>query len=173
MGRGDQLVRGIRPRVWAVCAAVLALAVVACRATTSDATRPEDDPKAVVKPPASGTPKPPAQPKPPPPPAPVERWAELTRELGAAIRRAGGTCPRVASEVQAFVARYRKDLAVLERAREAWEESAAKPQVYAFYRTVRRDLDTRIDAGIKCQPDAAARAAFDAFFVASGLDTRR
>ena len=172
MAPRDQLGRGIRPGVWAMCAA-FALAAVACRATTGDATHPEDDPNAVVKPPASGTPKPPAQPKPPPPPAPVARWGELTRELGVALRSAGGACPQVASEVKAFVARYRKDLAALERAREAWEESAVKAHVNAFYRTVRRDLDTRIDAGIKCQPDAAARAAFDAFFVASGLDTRR
>jgi hypothetical protein len=169
MAPRDQLRRAFRPGAWAVCA-VFAVAVVGCRATSGDATRPEHETVA-PKPPASVPAKPPTAP--PPPPAPVDRWGELTRELGAAIRRAGGACPRVASEVKAFVARYRKELAALERAREAWEESATKPSVNAFYRTVRRDLDTRIDAGIKCQSDAAARAAFDAFFVASGLDTRR
>ena len=105
-------------------------------------------------------------------PAEVARWAELTHTLGQDIRRVGTSCPQVAKVMRAFVSSSGRELGELQKEVVRWEKKTVKKEVDRFYRRVFPDLNARIDAGIRCKDDDAARAAYDAFFKIAGLDMR-
>ncbi|MCC6623575.1 MAG: hypothetical protein IT385_20115 [Deltaproteobacteria bacterium] len=105
-------------------------------------------------------------------PAPVARWSELTKQLGHDLRRVGGSCAQVARVMNNFVKTHGQEYGALQQEVVRWEKRSLKRDVDRFYRRTSLDLDARIDAGIRCKDDAAARAAYDAFFRVAGLDTR-
>lgn len=105
-------------------------------------------------------------------PQPVARWSELTKQLGQELRRVGTSCALVAKAMRTFVDAHGKEYGQLQQEVMRWEKRTVRKEVDRFYRRVFPELNTRIDAGIRCKDDAAARAAYDAFFRTAGLDTR-
>lgn len=97
----------------------------------------------------------------------VVRWAELTRELAQKLP-ATVSCATVAAVMNDFVGAH-AELRRLVDALATWERATPKFRVDSFYSKLRPALDVRIDAGIRCKNDLAARAAFDRFFAAAGL----
>lgn len=105
-------------------------------------------------------------------PAPIARWTELTKQLGHDLRRVAASCAQVARVMNTFVSQHGKEYGELQQEVVRWEKRSLKKDIDRFYRRTFTDLDARIDAGIRCKDDAAARAAYDAFFRVAGLDTR-
>ncbi|MBL8786509.1 MAG: hypothetical protein JNJ59_16520 [Deltaproteobacteria bacterium] len=105
-------------------------------------------------------------------PVEVVRWGDLAHELAAALKREGSTCAGVARAVGGHVDRHGRELGATQKALLAWEKSTPKWRVREYYRGVFPQLEVRIDAGVRCKGDGAARKAFDRFFDVMGLDGR-
>lgn len=102
----------------------------------------------------------------------VQRWLELSTQLGAQIFAAKRDCKRIATVVKDFTARHRAELAQVNRALIEWEQQVSRGAVDSFYTKARPHIDRRIDAAILCDGTTTARTAFDDFLKASGLDQR-
>ncbi len=103
------------------------------------------------------------------PPA-AQRYAALTRLLARSLQRAGEDCGAVAAAVEGWTASHGAELRDLQRAVDAWESRSRRPEIDRYYAVVFPDIEVRIDAAIRCHDHSVARAAYDRFFAAVGLD---
>ncbi|PKN56475.1 MAG: hypothetical protein CVU56_16070 [Deltaproteobacteria bacterium HGW-Deltaproteobacteria-14] len=100
----------------------------------------------------------------------VRRWATLNRSLGDALRGAGTSCREVARALDGWTQRNGAAFRSATAAMDAWELGADRSEARRYHTLAERDVDARVDAGVRCDGHPDARAAFDRFFSAAGFD---
>lgn len=110
----------------------------------------------------------PEEPTPLGPPAATD-FATLTQHLASTLTGAGASCARVAFALDAWTAAYGDAYRAAIRAIDAWEATADREDVKAYYDELFDAIRARVDAGSRCDADQGTRAAFARFFEAVGF----
>lgn len=105
------------------------------------------------------------------PPA-VRTWAALNHSLADALRGAGKSCEKVARALDSWTRANGEAFRSATAAMDAWEVRANRTEARHYHELAERDVEARIEAGVRCDSDPGARAAFDRFFSAVGFDGR-
>jgi len=129
----------------------------------------EDRPVSAAVTPRPGHPAPEAPAAEDAPPE-VRTYAELNHDLAQALYGAGGGCARVASALDAWTAAHGEAMRRAVVAIDAWEARVGRRAARPHHAAMARDIDARVEAGMRCDAHPGARAAFERFFTAVGFD---
>lgn len=148
------------PRVGTVALAMLVALSAGCASTGRDMARDEA---------AVSVPHPVAAPLAEAPPA-VRTWAALNHSLADALRGAGKSCEKLARALDSWTHANGEAFRSATTAMDAWEVRASRAEARRYHELAERDVEARIEAGVRCDSNPDARAAFDRFFSAVGFD---